>query len=146
MEKVDFDQLCKNAYHAEATLQDKDNLWLEVFKLDEWHFIARGTSPEIHAYVAEAEILEPDSIWLYAFSSSNRATFYAKDHGLFQDDLENPILAIPNNQKIIDWVEKHKDYGVKGIFFNADGHGFFTTLRQINPIREHIHESYPDQF
>ncbi|MBD3636103.1 MAG: hypothetical protein HUJ25_02080 [Crocinitomicaceae bacterium] len=143
MERVDFDQLCKRAYSSESMLKDKDNLWLEVFKLSEWYFIARGALPEVYPYIAEANIIEPNSHWVYAFTDSNRATFYAKKNNLYMDDKTSQLISVPNDDKLIPWLENLQEEGVKGVFFNADGHGFFVPIKQLRLIREHLNQSYP---
>lgn len=143
MERIEFDQLCKQAYTTESSLQDKDNLWLEVFKLPEWYFIAKGAAPNIHPYIAEANLIEPHSHWLYAFTDSNRATFYAKKNRVYTEDNGSQLIAVPNNEKLIPWIQQYAEEGVKGIFFNADGHGFFVPIQQLLPIKEHLNESYP---
>src|SRR5690606_7530738 len=119
---------------SESTLQDKDNLWLEVFKLPEWYFIARGALPNIYPYIAQANLIEPHSHWIYAFTDSNRATFYAKKNNLYTEDNSSTILTIPNNDNLIPWMQQFIDEGVKGVFFNADGHGFFVPIAQLMPI------------
>jgi len=146
MEKVDFDQLCKKAYPSEASLQDKDNLWLELFKLEQWHFIAQGTVAEISPYVGEAKKIEPDSQWLYCFTDSNRATYFAKRANLRMDDLNSPVISVPNNSELMEWLDKFIAEGVKGIFYNADGSGFYVPLTQISAIRKHLVDSFSSEF
>ena len=143
MERVDFDQLCKRAYSQESSLKDKDDLWLEVFRLPEWFFIARGVLPNVYPYIAEANIIEPNSHWIYAFTDTNRATFYAKKNNLFTEDHNTPLLSIPNNDNLIPWILQFYDQGVKGVFFNADGQGFFVPITQLLPIQEHLLDTYP---
>lgn len=143
MERVDFDQLCKKAYCLDSTLQDKDNLWLEVFKLREWCFIARGNQNQFFPYIAEANLIEPNSHWVYAFTDSNRATFYAKKKNLFMDDGSSPLITVSCDDKLIPWIQRFQEEGVKGVFFNADGHGFFVPISQLNLIREHLNNTYP---
>ena len=143
MERIDFDHLCKCAYGSNSTVEEKDNLWLEVFKLPEWYFIARGAAPNVYPYIAQANLIEPHSHWLYAFTDSTRATFYAKKNQLFTDNNRPQLLSIPNNDNLIPWIQQFSEEGVKGVYFNADGHGFFVPIPQLFPIHEHLTLSYP---
>lgn len=143
MERIDFDQLCKKAYHIESSLKDKDNLWLEAFKLPNWYFIARGAIPNVYPYVAEAKLIEPNSHWIYAFTDSNRATFFAKKNNLFTEDNNSQILTVPNDDNLIPWIMEFQQKDVKGVFFNAEGHGFFVPIAQLSVIRKHLLDSYP---
>ena len=143
MERADFDQLCKKAYASESAIADKDSLWLEVFKLREWYFIARGELPNVYPYMAQAHIIEPNSHWIYAFTDFNRATFYAKKNNLYNEKQRSPILTIPNNDNLIPWIQQFIDVGVKGVYFNADGHGFYAPIVQLMPIHKHLTSVYP---
>lgn len=145
MEKIDFDQLCKNAYHSDAGLKDKDALWLEVFKLNYWYAIAVRSDEQVSPYIADAPKIEKEGQWLYLFTHANRATFFAKRNDLYEDELTNPIIEIDTSQ-LSQFVESLKTEGLKGVFFNAEGHGFFTVVEQLLPIAQHLKDSYPDQF
>lgn len=145
MEKIDFDQLSKNAYHADANLQDKDALWLEVFKLREWFFIAQGAADQIQPFVGTVEVLDKETLWIHAFTDVNRATYFAKSNNLFLDKLATPILTVNNDGKVLEWIDNQKGGKIKGIFFNGEGHGFFTSLNQLRPIKTHLQTSYPGE-
>ncbi|MCB9225393.1 MAG: hypothetical protein R2780_00320 [Crocinitomicaceae bacterium] len=145
MNKVDFDALSKAAYAEKSKIQEKDALWLEVFSLPEWYFIATGTLPNIVPYIGRAEVIEPGSLWLYAFTDANRASTFAKENGFGSQDGSTFYLTVPNNRTIVRWIMGYKDNDVKGIFFNADGNGFYAPIRQLKPIKDHLATAYPDR-
>ena len=145
MDKVNFDALSRAAYDTNSTIKDKDALWLEVFTLSEWYFVARGSLPNIVPYIARAEQIEPGSLWLYAFTDADRATKYAQEMELGAEDGSSLYLAIPNNRTTIRWALGYKDNDVKGIFFNAESYGFYVPLRQLQPIKNHLANDYPDR-
>lgn len=146
MEKVDFDALSKAAYAEGSKLIEKDVLWTEVFKLSEWYFIARGTPPNVVPYIGKAPEIEAGSLWLFAFTDADRAVDYAKKNELGSDDGSQFYLSVPNNRTTIPWILGYKDSDVKGVYFNADGYGFYAPLRQLKPIKEHLSNEYPNLF
>ena len=142
METVDFDQLSTKAYKDNSSLKDKDNLWLEVFKLPEWCFIGRKVEDIFEAYISEALSIENESQWIYAFTDPNQATFFAKKHNLILEDGSTPLISVENDENLFPLLLKYQENGVKGIFFNADGKGFYSPISQLTIIKEHLQASY----
>jgi hypothetical protein len=145
MEQIDFDQLSKKAYHTNAGLEDKDNLWLEVFKLKEWFFIVQEADSEFQLYVSEAKIIEEKTLWLYAFTDFNRATFYTKRNNLSLSDGNSPLSSVAVNEELLPKIEEFIEKGVKGILFNADGPGFYAPIAQLTAIKTHLSEAHSTQ-
>ncbi|UKN00942.1 hypothetical protein K6119_14500 [Paracrocinitomix mangrovi] len=143
MEKIDFDQLCKNAYSPQAGLIEKDKLWIEIFKMKEWYFIPRGSRDNIHPYIAEAKEISTGKQWVHAFTDMDRATFFVKRNGLFMEDNTSPIMVVPNNQELLEWLNEMQDEGVFGIYFNADGGGFYSPIDKLDAIKSHLQKTYP---
>jgi hypothetical protein len=144
MSKDNFDALSKAAYSDDASLEQKDALWLALFKLEQWYFIARGNFPNLVPYIGEALQIEPNSLWIYAFTDDEKATNFAKENGLGAEDGSSLYFSVPVNRTTIPWILGYKDSDVKGVFFNANSDGFYTPLRQLQTIKDHLTASYPD--
>ena len=136
---VNFDVLARKAIGSNGAIEDLDELYGEAFALPDWHFIARGTFPDVNPYIASnAEYTDGQQL-VRAFTDTNRLQRFAKENNLTQTDGSALILSVPT-VKIIDYLEQFIALGVHGIWFNSDtqSDGFFVPLKQLRPIKEHL--------
>lgn len=131
----DFDQLSQNAYqNGNADMAALDKLWVSVFQLEKWHFIARGEMPNVRPYIGYKEENQP---MIFAFTDTDRLEALAREQHLLDKDGLVPILSIPTTN-IITYLEQFAQYGVKGIWFNPNGYGFFSPLQNLRAIKTRV--------
>ena len=123
MDKVDFDALSKAAYADNSTLEEKDALWLALFSLKKWFFIARGNFPNVVPYIGKAPQIEPASLWLYAFTDEDKATEFAKENGLGAEDDSSLFISVPVNRTTIPWIVGQSTYYRLLLFQSYQIHG-----------------------
>ena len=140
--EIDFDALARKAKESNGSIEDRDTLYLNVFALPQWHFIARGQFPDVNPYIASNPQVAGGQHMIRAFTDTDRLRRFAKENNLIGTDVgkeDVSVLSVPTD-KIVDYLEQFISYGVHGIWFNSDNQsdGFFAPLEQIRPLQEHL--------
>lgn len=135
----DFDRLIKNAYGVTADLHDKEQLFVYLFKAEEWLFIARGELPNVQPYVASNEAFAENKPMLKAFTDSTKLAAAAREWEL-QDPSGNTQMLSLKVATILPTLAEYEKQGVWGIHFNADrkSESFYVPMPQLASIRERI--------
>lgn len=136
---VDFDELARKTIEPSGSMEALNNLYGAVFALEKWHFIARGTPPDVNPYIAANDEYADGQHMVRAFTDTDRLMNFARENNLTAPDGTASILSIPT-ANILDYLEQFIPYGVHGIWFNSDmqSDGFFLPLRQLRPVKEHL--------
>ena len=137
----DFDALSAAAKSGDSAV-DNNELWLAVFSLREWHFIAGGTvgKNDMHPYIGVID----GKPFVFAFTDWRKAGDYAKANNLTTGNGEANILSVPING-VVDWLLKMAEQGVFGVLFNAAGNGFYAPLSNLQAMREQIFKSESEE-
>lgn len=131
----DFDQLSQAAYsNGQPDMGALDKLWTAVFQLEKWLFISRGEMPNVRPYIGYKDEKTP---MIFAFTDTDRLEDLARQQNLLNADKTIPILAIPS-ANIVGYLEQFAQYGVKGIWFNPNGYGFFSPLENLKAIKARV--------
>lgn len=136
----DFDALSRAAIAESNEGRDaKDRLFATVFRLEQWHFIARGTAPDFHAYGARNESIANGAPMLKAFTDTKKLHAFAKENQLTAEDGSVTILSLPS-ATIQPTLDSYATQGVTHVHFNADASsdGFFIPIERLPRIREHL--------
>lgn len=136
---VNFDLLARKTVESNGAMEDLNNLYGAAFALSEWHFIARGTPPDVHPYIASNADYAGGQHMVRAFTDTARLMNFARENKLVETDGTASILSMPT-LNIIDYLEQFIAYGVHGIWFNSDtgSDGFFLPLRQLRPVKDQL--------
>jgi hypothetical protein len=136
---VNFDELARKTIESNGAMDDLNNLYGAAFALEKWHFISRGTLPDIHPYIASNADYADGQQMVRAFTDTARLMNFARENNLTEADGSAPILSVPT-ANIVEYLEQFIAYGVHGIWFNSDteSDGFFLPLRQLRAVREHL--------
>lgn len=130
----DFDALSQAAYSSANNTAGLDQLWVAVFRLEQWHFIARGDAPNVRPYIGYKDKETP---MIYAFTDTDRLEAVARELKLLDAQGNVPILSIPS-ANIVGYLQQFAQYGVKGIWFNPNGYGFFSPLPNLTQIKARV--------
>ncbi len=136
---INFNVLARKAIESDGAMEDLDELYGAAFALPDWHFIARGTFPDVNPYIASNAEYADGQQMVRAFTDTDRLQRFAKENNLTQADGSALLLSIPT-ANIIDYLEQFIALGVHGVWFNSDieSDGFFVPLKQLRPIKEHL--------
>lgn len=136
---VDFDALARKTVESNGAMEDLNNLYGAAFALSQWHFIARGTPPDVNPYIASNADYADGQHMVRAFTDTDRLMNFARENNLTDADGSASILSIPT-ANIIEYLEQFSAYGVHGVWFNSntESDGFFLPLRQLRPVKEHL--------
>lgn len=136
---VDFDALARKTALSNGALEDLNDLYGAAFALSQWHFIARGTPPDVYPYIASNADYADGQNMVRAFTDTDRLLSFARENNLTEADGTAPILSVPT-ANIIEYLEQFASYGVHGVWFNSDtgSDGFFLPLKQLRPVKEHL--------
>lgn len=136
---IDFDALSAAAYGDGSTIDDKNALWGAALRMECWHFIARGTPPDVHPYIARNPDVGGGEFMLKAFTDPSRLESFARENGLTDADGQVTYLSLPVSG-VLAALDRYAELGVGGIHFNADSgsHGFFAPLQQVPAIVDHL--------
>lgn len=139
MDAPDFDALSAAAYGESSTIDDLNALWGAALRLERWHFIARGTPPDVHPYIARNPTVGGGEFMLKAFTDPSRLESFARENGLTDEDGQVTYLSLPVDG-LLGSLDRYAELGVGGIHFNADSgsNGFFAPLRQVPAIVDHL--------
>jgi len=129
MSQHDFDTLAKNA--AGNDMQALDRLWSAVFGLKEFLFIARGQSPNIRPYIGYKDGNQP---MIFVFTDADRLEAMARELKLLSPDGQVPVMSMPT-KSVVAYLTQFAQYGVKGVWFNPNGTGFFSPLENLPGIK-----------
>lgn len=142
-DEIDFDVLSRKTSESNGAIADLDRLYGSVFKLPQWHFIARSQFPDVRPYVASNGEVAGGQAMVRAFTDTDRLLRFARENQLMETDEVHgehvSILSLPTDT-IVEYLEQLISIGVYGVWFNsdADSYGFFVPLKQLRPIREHL--------
>lgn len=136
---VNFDELARKTIASNGAMADLNNLYGAAFALEKWHFIARGTPPDVNPYIASNADYADGQHMVRAFTDTERLIKFARENNLTDADGSAAILSVPTIN-IIDYLEQFAPYGVHGIWFNSDtaSDGFFLPLKQLRAVKEHL--------
>ena len=136
---VNFDELARKTVESNGALADLNNLYGAAFALEKWHFISRGTPPDVNPYIASNAEYANGQHMIRAFTDTERLMNFVRENNLTAADGSTSILSIPT-ANIVDYLEQFIPYGVHGIWFNSDtaSDGFFLPLKQLRAVREHL--------
>lgn len=136
---IDFDALARKTVEPNSTMIDLNNLYGMVFSLEKWHFIARGTPPDVNPYIASNEEYTDGQHMVRAFTDTDRLMIFARENNLTGPDGTASILSVPT-ANVLEYLEQFIPYGVQGIWFNSntESDGFFLPLKQLRPVKEHL--------
>lgn len=142
-DEIDFDALARKTRESDNSIEDSNALYLQVFALPQWHFIARGQFPDVNPYIASNPQVADGQYMVRAFTDTDRLQRFAKENNLMGTEPVGKedvlVLSVPT-EKIVDYLEQFISQGVHGIWFNSDSqsYGFFAPLKQLRPIQEHL--------
>ena len=135
----DFDRLSAVANDAGASIGDQNALFGAAFRLKEWHFIARGTVPDVRPYVASNPGIASGAAMVKAFTDTRRLQAFARENGLTGPGGDVQLLSMPV-ANILPTMAAYAESGATHIHFNADNdsYGFYIPLVQLPIIRRHL--------
>ena len=132
----DIDALADAAYHrpggAEGAVEDKNALWVAVFKLKAWLVLmspratVKGPEPHVTAYDGKR--------WVMAFTDPDKLRAYAREHELAGEHGEVRMLSL-RVPLAMEWLASLQEKGIHGVRFNQGPHGWYAPLAQLEPIR-----------
>ena len=135
MSQVDFDQLSKAAYASGTdNKQALDQLWVATFKLEQWYFIARGAAPNVRPYIGHKDGNVP---MIFVFTDEDRLEAAARELKLLGTTGTIPVMTIPT-KNIVSYLQQFAQYGVKGVWFNPNGQGYFSPLENLPKIKARV--------
>jgi hypothetical protein len=139
---VNFDELSEKAFAEDGTVEDKNELWGNVFLLKEWYFIARGEAPNLHPYIASNKNVANGQPMIRAFTDTDRLYDFARENELLDEGGNAPALTIPTD-KAIEFLAQFEEE-VFGIWFNSDPQsiGFYAPLKQMAAIKSYVDENW----
>lgn len=140
---VDFDLLSRTARESNAEMGAMNELWGAAFSLDKWHFVARGTAPDVHPYIASNAAIADNKPMVKAFTDTTKLDRFARENGLVDAEGNVAILSIPI-ASALSYVEQFAQHGVWGIHFNADrqSEGFFGPLSGLAGMKRHLDATF----
>jgi len=138
----DFDRLSAVANDAGASIGDQNALFGAAFRLKEWHFIARGTVPDVRPYVASNRGIASGAAMVKAFTDTSRLQAFARENGLTGPGGDVQLLSMPV-ANILPTMAAYAESGATHIHFNADNdsYGFYIPLVQLPIIRRHLEKN-----
>ncbi len=138
-EQPDFDGLARAASAPGAGIEVRTNLYAAAFRLPKWHFIARGTPPDVQPYIAANQSIAAGAPMLKAFTETDRLDTFARENDLALPTGEVQFLSLPV-ETILPVLEGFAANGVTHLHFNADSlsDGFFAPLPQMPVIRQYL--------
>ncbi|HMR56168.1 MAG TPA: hypothetical protein PKK67_09000 [Cyclobacteriaceae bacterium] len=141
--KADFDNLCKRAFSQGAGIPELNELWGNVFLLQNWLFIARGPVNQPQPYIASRADVCNGQDMIRAFTDDQKLTAFAHENKLVEADGSVRSLAIPV-QSVVSWLEGFGQYGIYGVWFNSDtkSQGFYSPLVQLRPVKDHLDKTW----
>jgi len=142
MEEIDFDALAKKAMESNGGVAEMNSLYGHVFALPSWHFIARGTPPNVNPYVASNASYAGGQQMVRAFTDTRRLLRFAQANALTDARGGAAVLTIPTVE-VVSYLEQFIADGVEGIWFNSDAQseGFFGPLKQLRWMKERLDKS-----
>jgi len=132
---ADFDQLALAAMSSGGAMPQMTALFKEVFALPSWHFVMRGTPPDVHPYIGANANYANGQQMVRAFTDTNRLLRFARENNLLDATGGAPAISIPT-QSVVSYLEQFASSGVFGVWFNSDSgsEGFFGPLAQLRSI------------
>jgi hypothetical protein len=116
---------------------NQEKLWTATFELDRWWFVQRGEPDNPQPFVG----VHQDQPFLMAFTSAERARFFAVENGLSPADAEVPVLALVPDDAVAQapvWLQQ----GIAAITFDHGISGYFAPLGNLPAIRSHLREGF----
>lgn len=114
-------------------------LWQHVTRLENWFFIARGSSEQPRPYAVGLE----NGPMICLYSSAARATEAAGALGLTEsEDAAVPLFAVPM-PTAIDYVASFSQVGVAGVTLDHPRIGAYIPLANLGLLKGWIAESAP---
>lgn len=141
--EADFDRLAGAASLAGASPNpgtvERDALYSAVFRLEAWHFIARGEPPDVHPYAASNPMIANGAPMLKAFTDTGRLQAFARENGLTDADGTVNLLTLPVSG-VMPTLAAYAEMGVTHLHFNADrnSNGFYAPISRLPWLREHL--------
>lgn len=138
MSHLDFDALSTNAYaQGGNNIQALDKLWTSAFGLEKWYFIARGQAPNFRPYVGYKKEAGKDVPVVYAFTDEDRLEAMARELKLVDPQGNIQVMTIPT-KNIVNYLVQFGQVGVKGVWFNPNGSGFYATLEALPQVKARV--------
>lgn len=121
----DFDALVETARKEQSEEAVRD-LWQSTFDLEKWVFVARGEMPNVQPFIGVIE----EKPYLMAFTDTERATQFANQHELTDDEGNSQTIEMPI-AGTIQYVAQVAQQGVVGVLFNNGPHGYFASAHDL---------------
>lgn len=138
---VDFDRFATAAARSRGALPDHERLWSAVFKLEQWHFIARGEGEGMAPYIAANLGLMNGAPMLKVFTDTARLQRFAEDNQLCAPDGSTLMLSYPV-KSVLPMLEQYAQQGVAHVHFNPDkcSFGFYGPVAKLPALAEELRE------
>lgn len=134
-----FDELALKSAQSGGAMPEMTALFEQVFALPSWHFVMRGTPPDVHPYVAANANYADGKHMVRAFTDTDRLLRFARENNLLDATGGAPVLTIPT-KSVVAYLEQFASSGVFGVWFNSDtgSEGFFGPLASLRAIEAHV--------
>jgi tetratricopeptide (TPR) repeat protein len=137
---VDFDRLATAAARARGALPEHERLWSAVFKLEQWHFVARPEGDgNMAPYIAANSGLMNGAPMLKVFTDTVRLQRFAEDNQLCASDGSTFVLSYPV-RTVMEALDHYAQQGVAHIHFNPDkcSFGFYGPVTKLAGLEEDL--------
>jgi hypothetical protein len=121
------------AVAADPSKANQEKLWGATFALERWWFVQRGEPDSPQPFVG----VHQDQPFLMAFTSAQRARWFAIENGLSPADAEVQVLALAPDDAVAQapiWLQQ----GIAAITFDHGISGYFAPLGNLPAIRAHV--------
>jgi len=132
-EEPKFDRLAKAAFPegAPGPRHALDDLWTELLGLPAWIFAVKPKDPE----TPFSTRMQSNGLSVFAFTDSARLEAFYRDNGLVPAEQDEVLYLSMEPRSAIPWLQKlSQNDGVATVFFNFGGHGWFSPIRNLEPI------------
>ena len=129
-ETVDFVELAGKAYPAGSSinLEYADQLYAELYKLPEWHFLM--TPESIRSRHPSVQVIDGKG-WLLVFTDADLLRKYAEQNKNL-DAEGNALFISMAPDKALQFLQQYEKSPIGGVRFNEGAnHGWFSPVRNL---------------
>lgn len=123
------------AVQQDPSTENQTKLWSATFALERWWFVQRGEPDNPYPFVGIFE----EKPFLMAFTSSQRARWFAIENGLVEPEADAFVLAMTpadSVEQAPSWLQQ----GITAITFDHGVSGYFAPLGNLPAIQSHVQQ------